>query len=128
MAEAKLNPSNQRIYRIEFHFETIKRTLTLQSYRPATLYGMKDLSGRRTMLYGKPLPRLANSPSRRLTSRVPVPSGVWVYWQCQGREDVSQVRDMSMGGLFIETNLVKAEGVLARLNFLVQEGQIRADA
>jgi hypothetical protein len=35
---------------------------------------------------------------------------------------------MSMGGLFIETNLVKAEGVLTRLHFLVQEGQIRADA
>jgi len=35
---------------------------------------------------------------------------------------------MSMGGLFIETPEPKAEGVLARLNFLVQEGQIRADA
>jgi len=51
-----------------------------------------------------------------------------VYWQCQRREDVSRVRDMSMGGLFIETPEPKAEGVLARLNFLVQEGQIRADA
>jgi hypothetical protein len=35
---------------------------------------------------------------------------------------------MSMGGLFIETPEPKAEGVLTRLNFLVQEGQIRADA
>jgi PilZ domain len=35
---------------------------------------------------------------------------------------------MSMGGLFIETPLAKAEGVLTRLHFLVQEGQIRADA
>ena len=51
-----------------------------------------------------------------------------MYWQCQRREDVSRVRDMSMGGLFIETPEPKAEGVLARLNFLVQEGQIRADA
>lgn len=35
---------------------------------------------------------------------------------------------MSMGGLFLETLLPKAEGVLTRLHFLVQEGQIRADA
>ena len=51
-----------------------------------------------------------------------------MYWHCHGREDVSLVRDLSMGGLFIETPSVKAEGVRARLHFLVQEGQIRADA
>ena len=38
------------------------------------------------------------------------------------------MRDMSMGGLFIETPDPKAEGVQARLHFLVQEGQIRADS
>ena len=67
-------------------------------------------------------------PSRRLTSRVPAPEDVWVIWQCHGREDVSRVRDMSMGGLFIETAMAKPQGVLARLDFLVLEGQIRADA
>lgn len=51
-----------------------------------------------------------------------------MYWQCHGREDVSSVRDLSMGGLFLETPQRKAEGVLTRLHFLVQEGQIRADA
>jgi PilZ domain len=51
-----------------------------------------------------------------------------VYWQCHGREDISLVRNMSMGGLFIETPEPKAEGALTRLHFLVQEGQIRADA
>jgi hypothetical protein len=35
---------------------------------------------------------------------------------------------MSMGGLFLETEHPKAAGVLTRLHFLVQEGQIRADA
>jgi len=80
------------------------------------------------MVSGKPPSRPATSPSRRLTSRVPAPKDVWVYWQCQGREDVSSVRDMSMGGLFIETPQPKAQGVLTRLHFLVQEGQIRADA
>jgi PilZ domain len=35
---------------------------------------------------------------------------------------------MSMGGLFIETPEAGAQGMQARLHFLVQEGQIRADA
>lgn len=82
----------------------------------------------KTMVSPKLPSRPLTTPSRRLTSRVPTPGDVWVYWQCRGREDVSRVRDMSMGGLFIETPEPKAEGVLARLNFLVQEGQIRADA
>jgi hypothetical protein len=79
------------------------------------------------MVLGKP-PFRSTSPSRRLTSRVTAPGDVWVYWQCHGREDVSSVRDMSMGGLFLESPQPKAEGVLIRLHFLVQEGQIRADA
>lgn len=51
-----------------------------------------------------------------------------MYWRCHGREDVSLVRNMSMGGLFIETPTQKAQGVQTKLDFLVQEGQIRADA
>ena len=80
------------------------------------------------MVPGKTPSRPATSPSRRLTSRIPVPGDVWVYWQCHGREDVSSVRDMSMRGLFLETPEREAEGVLTRLDFLAQEGQIRADA
>ncbi len=38
------------------------------------------------------------------------------------------MRDMSLGGVFIETPESRAEGVRARLHFLVQEGQVRADA
>lgn len=53
---------------------------------------------------------------------------MWVYWKCQGREDVSLVRNMSMGGLFIETPLPQLAGAQTRLDFLVPEGQIRADA
>jgi PilZ domain-containing protein len=72
--------------------------------------------------------RLASAPSRRFTSRVPAPGDVWVYWKCQGCEDVSHVRNMSMGGLFIETPQPRTSGTLTRLDFLVEEGQIRADA
>jgi hypothetical protein len=53
---------------------------------------------------------------------------VWVYWKCRGQEDVARVRDMSMGGLFIETSEARSEGVHTRLHFLVEEGQIRAEA
>ena len=80
------------------------------------------------MVLGKLPSRPQTSPSRRLTSRVPAPGDVWVYWKCRGQEDVSRVLDMSMGGLFIETPEAKAEGMQTRLHFLVQEGQIRAEA
>jgi PilZ domain-containing protein len=35
---------------------------------------------------------------------------------------------MSIGGLFLETQQKRAPGMLTRLHFLVEEGQIRADA
>lgn len=69
-----------------------------------------------------------SSPSRRFTTRVQTPGDVWVCWECQGRDDVSPVRNMSMGGLFIETSLPRPSGTVTRLDFLVAEGQIRADA
>ena len=67
-------------------------------------------------------------PSRRFTTRVLTPGDVWVCWKCQGRDDISLVRNMSMGGLFIETSQPRASGTVTRLDFLVAEGQIRADA
>ncbi len=65
---------------------------------------------------------------RRLNSRVIAPEGVWVIWSCDGRDEISQVRDLSFGGLFVETASPKAVGATATLDFLVQEGQLRADA
>jgi hypothetical protein len=35
------------------------------------------------------------SHSRRFTARVDTPEGVWVDWRCAGREDISQVRNLS---------------------------------
>jgi len=67
-------------------------------------------------------------PSRRHYPRVETPNEVWVYWNCKGREDTSQVRDLSMGGLFVETEEVRDVDATIRLDFLVQEGQIRAEA
>jgi c-di-GMP-binding flagellar brake protein YcgR len=67
-------------------------------------------------------------PSRRHYSRVETPHEVWVYWNCKGREDTSRVRDLSMGGLLVETELTRDVDTTIRLDFLVQEGQIRAEA
>jgi len=67
-------------------------------------------------------------PSRRRYPRVEKPEGVWVYWSREGRADTSRVRDLSTGGLFVETAEVLAMGTAIRLDFLVQEGQIRAEA
>jgi PilZ domain len=53
---------------------------------------------------------------------------VWVYWNCDGKADVSEVLDMSMGGLFLKTPRLKPVESVINLHFLVQEGQIRADA
>ena len=66
--------------------------------------------------------------SRRFTSRVETRERVWVDWRCIGREDISRVRNLSLGGLFVETPKPRGVGSTAKLEFLVQEGQIRADA
>src|SRR5206468_12908799 len=66
--------------------------------------------------------------SRRLSSRVGTPQGVWVYWRCNGRDDLSSVSDLSLRGLFIETSDPRPLGSTAKIDFLVQEGLIRAEA
>ena len=67
-------------------------------------------------------------PSRRLTSRVETPEGVWVFYRCDGREDVAPIRDMSMGGVFLATPKSTTVGSLVNLHFLVEEGLLRAEA
>jgi hypothetical protein len=51
-----------------------------------------------------------------------------VYWESAPYRDISRVRDLSPSGLFLESKARKKEGELVRLHFLVQEGQIRAEA
>jgi PilZ domain-containing protein len=76
----------------------------------------------------KPFIGVQSVPSRRHYPRVQTPNGVWVYWNCKGREDTSRVRDLSTGGLFLETEEAADVNALIRLDFLVQDGQIRAKA
>ncbi len=72
--------------------------------------------------------RQSNLPSRRLTSRIGVPEDTWVYWNCNGRDDVSRIRDLSPGGLFLETPKQFPANTETKLHFLVQEGEISAQA
>jgi PilZ domain len=69
-----------------------------------------------------------SAPSRRVNSRIALRQEVWVCWQCNGRDDVSRVRDLSLGGLFLETPSLRAIDAPTKVDFLVSEGQIRADA
>lgn len=66
--------------------------------------------------------------SRRRTSRIDIAGAVSVYWSCNGRDDVSPVKDLSFGGLFIKTHTSRPLGAAVTIDFLVQEGQVRADA
>jgi PilZ domain len=68
------------------------------------------------------------APSRRLTSRIVLSEDTYVYWNCKGREDISRVRDLSPKGLFIETPRQFPASTETKLHFLVQEGEINAQA
>jgi hypothetical protein len=69
------------------------------------------------------------SYSRRALTRLPASDDIWVCWRCNGRDDVSRVVDISIDGLFIQTPHLKVkEGMPAKLDFLVPEGSIKADA
>jgi hypothetical protein len=71
---------------------------------------------------------VTTGPSRRRTSRILITNDLWVYWESANGRDVSRVKDLSPSGLFIETRARKREGDLLNVHFLVQEGQIRAEA
>lgn len=66
-------------------------------------------------------------PSRRLSSRVVTPPGIWVYWLCDGRADVSPVQNVSLGGVFLDTPKTSSIDSRAEIHFCVQEGQIRTE-
>ena len=69
-----------------------------------------------------------SSPSRRFNSRTKPLDDIWVYWSCNHRAETSRIRDVSLGGLFIETLRPSPVDSKAQVDFLVQEGQIRAEA
>ena len=68
------------------------------------------------------------SNSKRFSSRVETPGDGYVYWSSVGFDDTSRVRDLSSRGLFVQTRKPKPVGAKTKLHFLVEEGQIRAEA
>jgi hypothetical protein len=66
--------------------------------------------------------------SRRHHKRVETPQGVWAIWRCGRIEDTSRVRDLSVGGLFIETLRECPVDATVELHFLVEDGEITASA
>ena len=66
--------------------------------------------------------------SRRVTPRAEAGDGVYALWYTNGRGDLAHVRNLNVGGIFIETPVQKVPGEQVELYFLVEEGQIRARA
>jgi hypothetical protein len=72
---------------------------------------------------------LAGAIFTKVVSTTEAAQGVYVYWSCNGRDDLSRVLDLSIGGLFLEAPKPRvAAGSTTKLHFLVSEGSIRADA
>ena len=66
-------------------------------------------------------------PSRRLSSRIETPPGIWVYWLCDGRADLSAVQNLSLGGMFLNTPKTMPIDSRVEIHFCVHEGQIRTE-
>jgi PilZ domain len=66
--------------------------------------------------------------SKRRYQRVPTPKGLWVAWQHNNGQDVSRVRDLNVGGLFVATAFPPPEGSVVQILLSVPEGEIRSQA
>jgi uncharacterized protein (TIGR02266 family) len=66
-------------------------------------------------------------PENRRTPRVEVSKGVWVAWRADGKPDVSRVRDLSAGGVFISTDKPLQKGSAVQLLFSLPEGEMRIE-
>ena len=66
-------------------------------------------------------------PSRRLSSRIETPPGIWVYWLSDGRADLSPVQNLSLGGVFLNTPKTRPIDSKAEIHFCDHEGQIRTE-
>jgi len=66
------------------------------------------------------------SKENRRSARIPVSKGVWVAWQRpKGSRNVSRVRDVSAGGVFISTHADVPVGTTVEMLFALPEGETR---
>jgi hypothetical protein len=68
------------------------------------------------------------SKADRRHQRVTTPKGVWVAWQNDKHQNVSRVRDLNVGGMFIATPTPLPLGTALPVLMSVPEGEIRARA
>ena len=61
----------------------------------------------------------------RRSARIAVSKGMWVSWQADGPRNVSRVRDLSLGGVFISTDDPLPVGSTLQLLFALPEGEMR---
>jgi Tfp pilus assembly protein PilZ len=66
------------------------------------------------------------SKADRRHQRIATPKGVWVAWQDGKQQNVSRVRDLNVGGLFIATPTPLALGAVVTVLLSVPEGEIRS--
>ena len=65
---------------------------------------------------------------RRRLLRVEAGEDVYAFWNCDGRDGLSHVRDLGLGGLFIQSPAEEDLGAPVKLYLLTGAGQIRANA
>lgn len=71
----------------------------------------------------------SGSKADRRHQRIATPKGVWVAWQNEKQQqNVSRVRDLNVGGMFIATPTPLPLGTVLPLLMSVPEGEIRAKA
>jgi len=68
------------------------------------------------------------SKADRRHQRIATPKGVWVAWQDGKQQNVSRVRDLNVGGLFIATPTPLPLGSVVTILLSVPEGEIRSRA
>jgi Tfp pilus assembly protein PilZ len=68
------------------------------------------------------------SKADRRHQRIATPKGVWVAWQGGKQQNVSRVRDLNVGGLFIATPTTLPLGSVVTILLSVPEGEIRSRA
>jgi hypothetical protein len=69
-----------------------------------------------------------NPKLRRRYERISTPKGLWVAWEYEKRQQVSRVRDLNAGGLFVATPVPAPSGATVQILLNVAEGQIKGQA
>lgn len=65
------------------------------------------------------------TPDRRRSGRTGVSKGIWVSWHTDGSRNVSRVRDLGAGGVFVCTTTSVAIGTPMQMLFALPEGELR---